>query len=131
NRANIPDRADAATHGERDEDAVGHAADHVGHDLAPVGRSRDVQKDQLVGALAVISGALFDRVPGVDQIDEADAFDHATAVNVETRNDALSQHFRSRIAAGLSHRDTEPQSKSTEGGFHLSVLFSAPLWLCG
>src|SRR5262245_44125539 len=98
NRANVVYGADAAAHGERDEDAVGHAADHVGHDLAPVGRGRDVQEDQLVGALAVVSRALFDRVPGVDQVNEADAFDHATTVDVETWNDSLSQHFRLRIA---------------------------------
>src|SRR5262249_23833761 len=98
NRANVFDRADTAAHGKRDEDAVGHAADHIGHDLAPVGRGRDVQKDQLVGALAVVPRALFYRVPSVDQVDKADAFDHAATVDVETWNDSLSQHgFQSNV----------------------------------
>src|SRR5262245_18581261 len=89
NRAYIVNRANAAPDRERDEDAVGHAANHVGHDLAPVGRGGDVQKDQLVGALAVAARALFDRVPCVNQVDETDPFDHATAVNVQTWNDAF------------------------------------------
>src|SRR5262245_53980693 len=50
NRSNVVYGADAAAHGEWDEDAVSQAANHVGHTLAPVGRSRDGQEDQLVGA---------------------------------------------------------------------------------
>src|SRR5262245_22978850 len=46
-------------------------------------------------------------------------------------------HFSTGIAdcglriADISQRATEPQSKSTEDGLYLSVLFSVALWLCG
>jgi len=42
--------------------------------------------------LFVVARSNFDRVACVTQLDKIDAFDHATAGHVKTRNDALGQH---------------------------------------
>ena len=47
-----------------------------------------IQEAQLVRAGFVIGLGLFDRITGVLQVDEIDAFDHAAIGNVETGYDA-------------------------------------------
>ena len=49
----------------------------------------DVEEDQFVGAVAVVAVGKFDRVAGVAQVDEVDAFDDAAAGDVETGDDAF------------------------------------------
>ena len=90
--ARVGDRADAAAHRERDEDLARGAGDHVGHDVARVARSGDVEEDQFVGALLVVAVGEFDGIAGIAQVDEVDALDDAAAGDVETGNDALGQH---------------------------------------
>ncbi len=63
-----------------------------GHDFAGVARCGDVEKDQLVGALAIVAIGQFDRIAGIAQVDEVDALDHAAAGDVETGNDAFGEH---------------------------------------
>jgi hypothetical protein len=55
-------------------------------------RGGDVEKDQLVRALAVIDLRLGYRVACVDQIDEVDALDHAPVFHIQAGNHALRQH---------------------------------------
>ena len=86
--AHVAHRAHAAADRQRDEDLVGGALDDVDHRAAAVGRRRDVEEDELVGALAVVERGQLDRIAGVAQIDELDALDDAAAGHVEAGNDA-------------------------------------------
>ena len=52
----VLDGADPAADGERDEHLLGRAVDDVDHRVAAVAGRRDVEEDQLVGALACRSG---------------------------------------------------------------------------
>ena len=87
--ARIGHGADAAADGQRDEDLARGAGHHVRHDLARVARGGDVEKDQFVGAVAVVALGQFDGVARIAQVDEVDALDHAAAGDVEAGNDAL------------------------------------------
>ena len=49
-------------------------------------------EDQFVSTFAVVARTLFDRVTGVNQVQEADAFDHAATVNVQAGNDSFCKH---------------------------------------
>ena len=57
-------------------------------------RRRDVEEDELVGALGVVAGGELDRVAGVAEVDEVGALDDAAAIDVEAGDDALEDHGR-------------------------------------
>jgi len=90
--AHIIHRADAAAHGEGDKDGVSHAAHHVDHDVAVLVARGDIQKDQLVRALAVIHLRLLHRVAGIAQFQEIDPLDHAAVLDIKAWDDAFCQH---------------------------------------
>ena len=92
----VGDGADAAADRERDENFARGAGDDVGHDGAGVARGGDVEEDQLVGALPIVAVGQLDRIAGVAQVHEVDAFDHAAAGDVETGDDSFGQHQSSR-----------------------------------
>ena len=94
--------ADAAADGEGDEDLVGGALDHVVGGAAVVGRRGYVEKDELVGALGVVERRQLDRVAGVAQLDEGDAFDDAAVVDVEAGDDALGEHGSNEYTVALA-----------------------------
>ena len=48
---------------------------------------RDVEKDQLVGALLIIQARLFDRVARIAQVHKVDAFDDASILDIEAGDD--------------------------------------------
>ena len=52
----------------------------------------DVEEGELVGAGFVIGDRRLDRIAGIAQIDEIDAFDDAAVLDVEARNDAHFEH---------------------------------------
>ena len=87
--ARIGDGADAAAHGERDEDLARGAGHYVRHDFAGIARGGDVEEDQFVGALLVVAIGQFDGIARIAQVDEVDAFDDAAGGDVETGNDAF------------------------------------------
>ena len=64
----IGDRAHAAADGERREHLIGGARDDVDERRAALGRGRDVEEADLVGALRVVRGGLLDRIAGVAQL---------------------------------------------------------------
>ena len=59
--ADVPELADAAPHGERDEDFARHRLDHVDQGVALVGRGGDVEEGELVRALLVVAPRDLDR----------------------------------------------------------------------
>src|SRR5205085_11157537 len=71
------DGANAAAYSERDEDRVGDATRHLINEFAAVARRRDVEKDQLIRAFAVVAPRLLYGIARVNQINEANPFDDA------------------------------------------------------
>src|SRR5262249_13929972 len=92
NFLNVIDIAQSAADGEWNIDAVSNPANHLGHDVPAVGRSRDVEKDQLIGAFIGITQTTFNRVPCITQLHEIDALYNTSVLDIETGNDALSEH---------------------------------------
>lgn len=54
----------------------------------------DVEKDEFIGAILVVFCGHFDWAASIFQIDEAGAFDHSAAIDIEARNDAMFEHAR-------------------------------------
>ena len=90
--ADVLDRAHAAADGQRHEAFLGRAAHHVIERVAVFRAGGDVEKAQLVGALAVVEPRLRHRVAGIDEIDKIDALDDPPVLDVETRDDPHLQH---------------------------------------
>ena len=63
-----------------------------GHGLALLVRGRYVEEDDLVGSLLLVAHGQLDRVPGVAQVHELHALDHAPLVHVEAGDHASQQH---------------------------------------
>jgi hypothetical protein len=60
------------------------------HDGLPVvGAGSDVKEGNFVGPLLVLAPRHLYRIASVTDIDELDAFDHATGVHVETGDDTF------------------------------------------
>ena len=93
-RADVFDGAHAAADRERHEAGFRRALHHVEHDVAVFMARRDVEKSQFIGAGFVISDGRRDRIAGVAQIDEIDAFDDAAVLHVKAGNDADLEHVR-------------------------------------
>ena len=81
--------AHAAADRERHEHVVRGPARQLDHGRALVGGRRDVEEDELVGALGVVVRGELDGVPGVADVDELRALDDATVVDVHAGDDAL------------------------------------------
>ena len=69
---------------------AGGAGDHVDHGVASVTGRGDIEEHQFVGALLVIARGEFHGIAGVAQVDEVHAFDHASAGDIQARDNALS-----------------------------------------
>ena len=99
--------AHAASYRERDEHLVGRAFDRVEQDLACIRGRGDVEKDDLVRALAVVDGRKLGRIACVTKVFEAHALDDATAGDVEAWNDALGRHQDRHLTGALGATRTE------------------------
>ena len=73
-------------------DPLRRLSHHAEHDFPVLVRRRDVEEDQLVGALRVVGLGGGHRIAGIAQIDEADPLHDAAVLDVETGDDALGQH---------------------------------------
>ena len=71
---------------------VRHAMDYVDHGIALIGTGGDIEEDEFVGSFPVIEGGEFGRVTCINQVDEANALDHASCVHVQAGDDALGEH---------------------------------------
>src|SRR5690606_36391688 len=80
--------AHASAHGQGDKDLAGHRLDDGQDQVALVAGGGDVQEGELVGALFVVALRDRDRIAGIDQIDEIDAFDYASRRDIQAGNDA-------------------------------------------
>src|SRR5262249_21981961 len=85
---------DAPADSERDECRLSRFGDDIEQRAAALVRRGDIQERDFVGAVFVIACRTFDRVAGVAQADEADAFDDPPPHHVQTRDDAPCEHQR-------------------------------------
>ncbi len=86
------ERPDSPTHCEGHEDFFGHSADHVKHDVPALVAGADIEKDQLIRALGLITSGHFHRIARVAEVEEVDSFHHASTVHVQTGDDPLGEH---------------------------------------
>ena len=94
--------AHAAPDGQRHEARFGGTLHHIKHDVTILVARGDVEERQLVGAGIVVGDRGGDRIAGVAQIDEIDAFDDPAVFHVKTGNDADLEHFQAARAAPIS-----------------------------
>src|SRR5690606_27936741 len=83
--------AHAAADRQGNEDLARHGLDDGQDQVAVVGRGRDVEEGELVGALFVIAPGDLHRVAGVGQVDEVHALYHPPGVDVQAGDDAAAQ----------------------------------------
>ena len=114
--AHVGDGADAAAHGEGDENLFGDGAHHGHHSVAGVAAGGDVQEYQFVGAFLVVAGGQFGGVAGVAEVDEAGAFDHAAGVNIKAGDDAAGKHDSGEIRRAKSVAAKSPFIIALAGG---------------
>src|SRR6185437_4317200 len=98
----VSDAANTATDGERDKHFGGRGGDHVVHGTAVVGAGCDIEEYELVSAFLIVQARELDRVSGVAELDEGDAFDHAAGVDIEAGDDAAAQHCGAPGGAGCT-----------------------------
>ena len=115
---------DAAADGERDEDLLRAAADHLHGGRAALVGGGDVEEGQLVGALGVVEPGQLDGVTGVAELLEVHALDDAAAVDVEARDDAdrEAHFFASRAASAMSTISERGWPSSSASGTHGGVV---------
>ena len=89
NAARIGHRTDASADRQRNEDLARGAGHHAGHDFAGVARRGDVEEDEFVGAVAIVTVGEFDGVARIAQVDEVHTFDDTAAGDIQTGDDAL------------------------------------------
>ena len=83
---------------------LGGALHHVEHDVAVLVARGDVEKGEFVGAGLVIGDRRFDRIAGIAQIDEVDAFDDPAVFHVQAGNDADFEHAQAASAERRSFK---------------------------
>ena len=91
-RADVLDAAHAAADGERHEARLGRAPHDVEKDAAPLVARGDVEEGELVGAGRVVGLGGLDRVAGIAQVDEANAFDDPPVLDVEAGDETGLEH---------------------------------------
>ena len=84
--------ADATTDREGDEKLAGSAADGIEQGGPLLVSCRDVEEDDFVCAGLAVRLGEFGGVSGVAEVDELNAFDDASGVNVEAGDNAFGQH---------------------------------------
>ena len=106
-RPDVVEAPNAATDRQGNVDALGGSAHDVEHDVPILVRCGDVEEDQLIRALRVLGECGRDGIAGVAQIDEPDALDDPTVLDVETWDDPLGQH-QPRISRSATSRSMAP-----------------------
>ena len=95
--ANVVEVADAAPDGQRHEDHLRRALNHVEHDRPLFVAGGDVEKDQFVRPLRLITRRHLDRIAGIAEIEEIDPLDDASSMDVQARDDPFRKHGRTNV----------------------------------
>ena len=88
----IVHRSHATAHSQWNKDLRGDRFNDVQDQVTPVTGGGDVQKSQLVGTLFVVASSNFHRVARIAQSQKVNAFDDASAGDIETRDDSFGEH---------------------------------------
>ena len=88
----IVHRSHATAHSQWNEDLRGDRFNDVQNQVTPVAGGSDVQKSQLVGTLFVVASSNLYRVARIAQSQKVNAFDNASAGDIETRDDSFGEH---------------------------------------
>src|SRR5688572_381957 len=98
NQGNVSDFVDAAADRQWNEKGFGGSSYDVEQRPAAFSGCRDVEKDDLIGALGFVPLRQLDRVTHIAKVREARAFDDAAVLHVEADDDSFAQHqfFSSR-----------------------------------
>ena len=116
-RRGVVRRVDPAADAERDGERFGHAVREVDGGVSPLRGGRDVEKYELVRALAVVARGEGDRIAGVPDLDETRALHHAAVLDVEAGDDALREHRLTPPSRERSPRArARPSRRSSPGG---------------
>ena len=83
--------SDAAANGQRDEHFASHAFDHFHERAAIFVACRDVEKDEFIGALLIVTPRDLDRIAGILDLEELDALDDPALVDIQAGDDAFGQ----------------------------------------
>jgi len=86
--AHVRGAADAAADGEWEKDSFRGAGNDIENGVAILMAGGDVEEGKFIGTGGVIDRRLLDRVTGIAQIDEVDAFDDAAVLDVQAGDDA-------------------------------------------
>ena len=92
--------ADAAPHGQGNEDGGGHIRQNIGEQLPPLHRGGDVVKDQLVGPGPGVVVRQTYRVRDVLDIQEVDPLHHPSVPYIQTGDDPFGHHLSFHLLQG-------------------------------
>ncbi len=90
----VVEGSDAAADGQGHEALLDDAVDDIDHDAAALVAGGNVVEDQLVRPLLLVARGLLDGVAGVNVVEELDALDDSSAIDVEAGDDAFAEHKR-------------------------------------
>jgi hypothetical protein len=82
-------RADAAAHGQRNEQLARNGTDGVGQRTSRFDRRRDVEDHQLVDSLGVVTARQLRGIAGGAETFEVDALDDLAIPHIQARDDSL------------------------------------------
>ena len=95
-RGSVVESANAAAHGERNEEAMSGLANHGKKRGAIFVSGSDVEEDDLVGSSSAVRKGKFGGLAGIAQCGELHAFHDAAVFDIKARDDAFGQHGRSQ-----------------------------------
>ena len=113
--AHLGHAPDAAADGQRDERPTRGALDDVEERAASFGCGRDVEEDQLVGALGRVALGQLGRVALVDEVDEARPLHDATVRDVQARDHPVAEHQAARTIDTKLVRRRRPSAPLRSG----------------
>ena len=82
----------AAAHRQRNKALFSRALNHVEHRATVFMGGVDIEETEFICARFIIGSGAFDRIPGIDEVDKVDTFDHAPVGNIKAGNDTGLQH---------------------------------------
>lgn len=91
---NVVDRSNTTPDRERHENLLGGPPDDIQHDPSVFMAGSDVEKNELIGSLGLISLRYLHGVPGIAKIEKVGPFHHSSAMDVQARDNAFGEHLQ-------------------------------------
>jgi hypothetical protein len=87
---------------------IGRSLNDVDHRTALIAGSGDIKEDEFIRSLLFIGRRDGDGIASIAQFFKFHPLDHATRMDIETRNDANRQHGRDE-AVGMAQAKVKPK----------------------